>query len=373
MAWNQPNDDDKARARTDAARRSKGVEETLRRWQGRLNALGGPNAPRRVIWVFLGIALLAWAATGFYRIGPDERALVLRFGRVVAELGPGAGLRWPLPIEVVRVLDVNTPKSLDYQARLLTDDVAAADVGSTLRYIPVDPRKILLATRDVDARVRAAGELALRETIGGVGLATLLAPEQRAALGQGARDRAQQLLDAADAGVRVASIQIDDVQMPSSVQPVQREMTKAAAARASEVEAARSYAAGVLPKAKAEAEKLVGEAEAASARSVASAEAEAAHFSALVPAYTQAPEILRKRLYIETMESILSKARKIVVDTRGTSGNMIYLPLDKLIEAGAHVAPAAGGAVATPPPATGATATADDRGRERDQRARETR
>jgi membrane protease subunit HflK len=272
----------------------------------------------------------------------------------------------------VHTVDVGTLRSVEYQSRHLTADIATADVGCTLQYLYVDPRKVLLATRDVDARVRAAGERALRETIGATGLAVLLADAGRAGLGQVVRERAQQLLDAEDVGVRVASVQVNDVQMPASVQPVQRDMTKAAAERASGIDQARAYAATVLPKARGEAERLVHEAQVARAQAVAAAEAEAAHFGALVPAYQQAPEVMRQRLYIETMASILSHARKIIVDTRGgAGGSMIYLPLDKLMDAGARLPQAGTGGATVAAPA--AAAVADERGRERDQRTRESR
>ena len=377
MAWNQPSDNDKPRARAPATR-AKGLDEALKRLQRRFDDFGGAGGPKRVAWVLLAAAPCAWAASGLYRIEATERAVVQRFGRVVAELGPGTGLRWPWPIESVRAVDVDTPKSVEFQSRQLTADIATADVGSTLQYLYVDPRKVLLATRDVDARVRVAGERALRETVGSTGLAVLLADAGRAGLGQAVRERAQRLLDAEDLGVRVASVQVNDVQMPASVQPAQRDMTKAAAERASGIDAARAYAATVLPKAKAEAERLVHEAQVARAQAVAAAEAEAAHFGALVPAYQQAPEVTRQRLYIETMESILSRARKIVVDTRGgAGGNMIYLPLDKLMDAGPRLpqAGAGGAAVAAPAAAAaaaGATAAGADE-REREQRMRESR
>jgi membrane protease subunit HflK len=389
MAWNQPSDNDKPRASTDATR-GKGLEDTLRRWQRRFDGFGGSGGPQRVVWALLAIALCAWFATGLYSITATERAVVLRFGRVVAELGPGTGLRWPWPIETVLTVDVDTAKSVEYQTRELTADVAAADVGCLLQYRYADLRRVLLAKHDVDARVRAAGERALRESIGATGLALLLAEDQRAALGQAVRERAQQLLDAEGAGVRVAAVQINDVQMPSSVQPAQRELAKATTERARGIEEARVYAATVLPKAKAEAERLVSEAQAARAQTIASAEAQAAHFSALVPAYSQAPEVTRQRLYIETMESILSHARKIIVDTRaGSGGSMIYLPLDKLLDAGARLppaaatsstpspspatAPASAGAAPADAAGTGAGANAADRERGRDRRVRESR
>jgi membrane protease subunit HflK len=398
MAWNQPSEDDKLRARTGSTA-GKGLEETLRRWQRRFDSLGGGGGSRRVAATLLVIAACAWAATGLYRIQPTERALVLRFDRVVAELGPGTGLRWPWPIESVQVFDVDTPQTLDYQASELTAEVAMADVHCTLQYLQADPRKLLAAGPDAGERVRAAGELALRETIGATGLAVLLHPERRAGLGQAVRERAQQLLDAADLGVRISAAQVTDVQMPPAVQPAQRELAKVQAERATALDAARAYAAAMLPKAKTDAEQLLLEAETARAQAAATAEADAARFSALVPAYQQAPEVTRQRLYIETMESILSHARKIVIDTRaGAGASMIYLPLDKLIESGTRLPPVGGGAAgvqapaATAPtapaisaPAIAAPATAapagaasmtgeePERSRERDQRLRESR
>jgi membrane protease subunit HflK len=386
MAWNQPSGDDKLRARgAGGSAAGKGLEGTLRRWQQRFDALGGGGAPRRVAAALLVIAACAWAATGLYRIAPTERALVLRFDRVVAELGPGTGLRWPWPIETVRSFDVETPQTIEYQVRVLTPDVAMADVGCRLDYVPAEPRKLLAAGFDVGERVRAAGELALRETLGTTGLALLLDAGHRSGIGQAVRERAQQLLDADALGVRVTGVLVNDVQMPAAVQPAQRELAKVQGERAAALDAARSYAAAVLPRARAEAARAVLEAQAARAQSVATAEAEAARFSALVPAYQQAPEVTRQRLYIETLESILARARKIVVDTRpGSGGNMIYLPLDKLMESATHLPAVSAAAPATAPsPSTaapaasaGAAAAAADgaeRSRDRDLRQRESR
>jgi membrane protease subunit HflK len=389
MAWNQPSEDDKQRARGAASgTSSKGLEGALRRWQQHLDGFGAGGTPRRVAATLLVIAASAWLATGMYRVAPTERALVLRFDHVVAELGPGAGLRWPWPIETVRAFDVETPQSIEYQVRALTPDIAMVDVGCRLDYLLASPRQLLAAGPDMPGRVRAAGELALRETLGTTGLALLLDAEQRSGIGQAVSARAQQLLDAEELGVRVTGVQISDVQMPAAVQSAQRELAKVQGERAGALQAARTYAAAVLPRARAEAERLVLEAQAVRAQSVTAAEAEAAHFSALVPAYQQAPELTRQRLYIETIESILAGARKIVIDTRTGSGdNMIYLPLDKLMEAGVRLPAAtlaAPGAVAAPgvapavPAAAGATAAGAagegaQRSRERDQRERESR
>jgi membrane protease subunit HflK len=376
MAWNQPSEDDKLRARAGGSS-GRGLEEVLRRWQQRVSGFGSGGSQRRVAATLLVIAICAWVATGLYRVGPKEHALVLRFGRVVTELGPGAGLRWPWPIEAVRVFDVETPQTVDYQLRELTPDIAIADVSCTLQYLPADPRKLLAAGFDAAERVRTAGELALRETLGNTGLALLLAPDHRASIDQAVRDRTQELLDAEELGVRVVGVQLNDVQMPAAVQPAQRELAKVQGERASALDAARTYAATVLPRARAEASRLTLEAEAARAQDVATAEADAAHFSALVPAYQQAPEVMRQRLYIDTMESILAHARKIVIDTRpGTGGNLIYLPLDKLLEAGAQLpagAASAGGAATSGTAAAPAAATQDDSDRARDAREREER
>ncbi|MCC7462046.1 MAG: hypothetical protein IT480_06235 [Gammaproteobacteria bacterium] len=386
MAWNQPSEDEKLRARgAGSGNSAKGLEGSLRRWQQRFDGLGAGGAPRRVAATLVAIAVFAWLATGMYRVAPTERALVLRFDHVVAELGPGTGLRWPWPIETVRVFDVETPQTIEYQVRALTPDVAMADVGLRLDYVVAQPRKLLAAGPEAIGRVRAAGELALRETLAATGLALLLDADQRSPITQAVRTRAQQLLDAEDLGVRVSGAQINDVQMPALVQPAQRELAKVQGERASALEAARTYAAAVVPRARAEGERAVLEARAAGAQAVAAAEAEAARFSALVPAYQQAPEVTRQRLYIETIESILARSRKIVIDTRaGSGGNMIYLPLDKLLEAGAQlpgttpasaaVPGSAAGAPAGPAAAAGAAAGTDvERARGRDTRQRESR
>ncbi|MFO1402037.1 MAG: SPFH domain-containing protein [Steroidobacteraceae bacterium] len=141
--------------------------------------------------------------------------------------------------------------------RALTPDIAMADVGCRLDYVLADPRRLLAAGPDAAERVRAAGELALRETLGTTGLALLLDATHRGGIGQAVRERAQQLLDAAALGVRVTGVQVNDVQMPATVQPAQRELAKVQGERAAALEAARGYAAAVLPRARAEAERAV--------------------------------------------------------------------------------------------------------------------
>jgi len=370
MPWNQPSDDDKLRARA-AATRSSSLEDTLRGWQRRLDALGGPGGQRRVIAVLLAIAVLVWLASGFYRIDASERGIVQRFGAVVAELGPGSGLRLPWPIEMVQVVNVEESRPLDYQARLLTSDIAAADVRGSVQYQYADVRKVVLGARDVDARARAAGEVALREVVGSTSLAELLAPDRRVALALAVRDQAQRRVDAEDLGVRIVAAHVDDVQMPEAVQPAQREAGKAAAEHERALEAARAYAATVVPRAREEAARLVQDAEAARQRTVAAADADAARFTALLPAYQQAPELLRQRLYIETMESILARTRKVIVDTRG--GNTIVVPLDKFAATGgaAPAAEPAPGVAAVAAPGAAPAPGDGDRDRERDARSRE--
>jgi hypothetical protein len=240
----------------------------------------------------------------------------------------------------------------------------------------VDPRKVLLATRDVDARVRAAGERALRETIGATGLAVLLADERRAGLGQAVRERAQQLLDAEDLGVRVASVQVNDVQMPASVQPVQRDMTKAAAERASGIDAARAYAATVLPKAKGEAERLVHEAQVARAQVVAAAEARprTSARSCRLPAGTEITPAPAHRDHGVDPVACAQDRRRYARRRRRQHD----LPAARQAHGCRRAAPqagAGGAAVAAPAAAAaaaGATAAGADE-RERDQRTRESR
>jgi membrane protease subunit HflK len=229
--------------------------------------------------------------------------------------------------------------------------------------------------------LRETSETVFRELVAQYDLPGLLTGEARARLASDARGRIQRALDIYQAGVVVTGINLTDVQLPDAVLASQRDTAKAEEERRRAIEDAQGYASDIVPKAQTAATRQLADAQVYASQTVANAEGEAERFSDLANAYTQAPEATRSRIYIETMESILSRSRKIVIDAKTSGGNVLYLPLDKITEAVRATAPSAASAsTATSAPAQAPAPTAaavaigtdrgdgDDRGRERADR-----
>jgi membrane protease subunit HflK len=151
----------------------------------------------------------------------------------------------------------------------------------------------------------------------------------------------QQLVDGYSAGISVTGVNMTDVQLPDAILSTQRDAEKAGEDRQRAIADAQAFANDILPKAQAAAQRQLADAQVYAAQTVASADGEAERFTQLAAAYAQAPEVTRSRLYIDTMETILTRSRKIVIDAKSGNGSMIYLPLDKLAEAVRAAAPTA--------------------------------
>jgi membrane protease subunit HflK len=237
--------------------------------------------------------------------------------------------------------------------------------------------------RDPEVALRAAGESAFQLIVGHTNLSNVLSGASRDSLARGALALTQVALDAAGGGVRVLAINITDMQLPDSVIPAQREVSKAIEDQARMSAEAQGYANDVLPRARAEAERLLQEANTFKSQSVSAAEADIARFEQLSAAYAQAPEVTRNQLYLQTMEAIYSRTNNVIIDGKGGANSLLYLPLDKLMAGSTANAPASGvggnalpgsagpSSVAPTPEGTGGgTRSADDELRSRDREDR---
>jgi membrane protease subunit HflK len=379
MAWNQP----EGEKRTSPPRiGSRSAPETG--WWGRLRR-GWHEDPRARGRYYLGaavVALLAWLATGFYQITDGEVGVVQRFGAYVGLRPSGAGWHPPWPVETVTAVNLGRLNSADFQARMLSSDAMLVNVTASIQYQYTDARAALFAARDPDALVRELGEAVTRELVGARNIETMMKGEQRAALTATLRAAVQKPLDAMGMGVRVLAVNLTDVQVPQAVLPAQRDLVQARVERERVAREAQGYAAELIPAAQGQAQRQRLDAQAYKLQVVGAAEGDAARFDPIAAAYERAPEVTRNRLYIETMETILSRSRKIIVDGK-SAGNTLVLPLDKLADpgalkgagvAGVVSAPAAAPSAPTPAPAAASPANAtgssarDDRGREREER-----
>jgi membrane protease subunit HflK len=357
MAWNQPGED-KKRPPPRGAPENKSLEELRRRLQREVQRLWRPGSSRRTLGIVLLAAIVLWLATGYYQIGPSERGVVQRFGRYIAIEQPGYLWRWPRPIETVTKLDVSNPEALDSKALMLTTDQSLIDVSWSVQYRISDPLRYLFHVRDPQESLRQASETALRELVAGNSIAGLLDGAARARVSTEARAQIQKALDAYGAGIDLTAVNLTDVRLPEPVQAAQRDAAKAAEERQHTISDAEAYAADIVPKAQSVAQRQIAEAQVYAAQTRAAADGEAQRFTQLAQAYAKAPEITRNRMYIDTMESILSHAHKIIIDAKSGNGNVIYIPLDKLAEAirsgNAQASAAAPAAPAGAAPAAGA-------------------
>jgi len=344
MAWNDP-----GRNRNPWGNRpdrgAADLDEALRNLQQKLAGIfggrggggsgggdGGGDAAMRgfgagtVVLVLLAI----WAATGLYKVDAAERAVVTRFGQFVTTTEPG--LRWhlPWPIETRQIVNVESVEGFSDQTRMLTSDENLVDINIAVQYRRAEARAYAFNVRDPESTLGEVSESAIREIVGRSRLEYVL-EEGRQEIAARTKELIQRTLDSYQTGIEVTSVNLQGVAVPEQVATAQRDAIKAREDKERLALEAQAYANDILPKAKGSAARQFEDAQAYKARIVADAEGEAERFSKLLAAYQKSPGVTRQRLYYETIEQVLGNTNKVLVDTKG-SGNMLYLPLDKLME-----------------------------------------
>jgi membrane protease subunit HflK len=356
MPWNQPSGPNNPWRRPGQG--GPDLDERLKSWQRRLESLwrsggrGGEGGSLLAVAVLVVLAL--WLFSGFYQVGAAERGIIQRFGRLVLPVRPpGVGWRLPWPIETLTRVNVSSVNSSDFKSRVLTADVFLVDLVFSVQYQFTDPVKKLFRVRDPDATLNEVSESAIRETIGRSTLDEVLVGNTRPEITRRTKELIQRVLDNYDAGITVTTVNLKDVQVPDAVIPSQRDANKAQADKERYILEAEAYANSIIPVAQGAAGRMQQDAEAYRAQVTALAEGQAARFTQLEGAYALAPEVTRKRLYVDAIESVLARAHKVIIDSRAGS-NLVYLPIDKLLEKGAGAAAEAGeqpasGAAKEPP------------------------
>jgi len=334
MAWNQPSGSNNQWGRR-PGQGGPDLDERLKSWQRRLESWlrpGGRSGDNSWLpWVVIAAALGIWIWTGFYQVKQPERGIVQRFGRLVAVTAPGMHFRVPWPVESVTVVNVAGVNSSDFKSRVLTSDVNLVDLHFAVQYEYTDPVKKLFNVRDPEGTLSEVAESAIREIVGRSTLAELMVGSTRPEITARAKDLIQSILDAYNAGITISTVNLEDVQVPDAVIPSQRDANKAQADKERYILEAQAYASSILPVAQGAAARVQQDAQAYKAQVTALAEGQAARFSELLAAYQQAPEITRRRMYIETVEDVLGRSHKVLIDAKAGS-NLLYLPIDKLLE-----------------------------------------
>ncbi|MDX1509390.1 MAG: FtsH protease activity modulator HflK, partial [Woeseiaceae bacterium] len=331
MAWNEPGNGKDPWRRDD--QEPTDLDKIVQSWQGRLGGLlggGKPGTGGGSGYFVLIFAIVAWGLTGLYRVDEAERGVVQRFGKHVDTTLPG--LRWHLPFPIERVDKVNTIEIQEksYNREMLTADEQYVSVDMVVQYRREDPVLYSFKVDDPDATVGDVTESALREVVGTTDLETLVSG-RREEIASRTREVLQSTLDSYETGIRVTSVNLRDVKYPQNVQAAVDDAQKARNDSERYFREAETYANDILPKARGDAARMLEDARAYRDRVIANAEGEAARFEALLAEYERAPEVTRERLYIEAVEQVYSNTNKVILDSEG-SGNLLYLPIDKLIE-----------------------------------------
>ncbi len=355
MAWNDPGKKENPWQR----RPDKGppdLDELLRRLQKRLRGLfggagGGGDGPPgsgaslAINFGTIGAGLFAlWILFGsFYLNEAAERSVITRFGKYVKTTAGGFNMRLPWPIDRRTVINVTEFRSFTDRTRMLTQDEALVDIDLAVQYRRADPVKFAFNVRDPEETLGEVSESAIREVIGQSKLDFVL-EAGRQEISAKTKELVQRTIAAYNTGIEIISINLQGVSVPEQVAPAQKDAIKAREDKERSTLSAETYANDIVPKARGAAVSVVEGARAYRSRVIADAEGETSRFLALATEYQRAPAVTRERLYLETMEQVLGSATKVLVDVEGT-GNMVYLPLDKLVEQRGQQR----GAVDTPP------------------------
>jgi membrane protease subunit HflK len=276
------------------------------------------------------ILLLVWASFGFYRVDAAERGLEFRFGAFQGLTQPGWQWHWPWPIEHVEKVNTGATESQPYRGSMLTRDENIVDIELVVQFRRTDPQAFLFNMRTPEEALIDATASAVREVIGR-NLLDFILTDGRAEVAGDTQDLLQATLDSYGAGITVYEVNLVNANFPAAVEDSVQDSIRAREDRERRILQADEYSNDILPRARGEAARRREDAEAYRAQVIADAEGEADRFSQILVQYQRAPAVTRERIYIETLEAILSSSTKVLVDTEG-GGNMLYLPLDQLMQ-----------------------------------------
>ena len=333
---------------------------------------GGPTGRQWSggIGLIVILALLLWLLFGFYIVQEGRRGIVLRFGKYVETTLPGPHWRFPYPIETAEVVDVSSVRTIEVgyrnngrtkmpaEALMLTDDENIIDLQFAVQYTLKSPEDFLFNNQNFSKAVdsttidsadkevaRQAAETAIREIVGKNKMDFVLY-EGRAEIAVRAQQLMQGILDRYKTGIAISKVTMQNAQPPEQVQAAFDDAVKAGQDRERQKNEGQAYANDVVPRARGMASRLIEEANGYKQRVIAQSEGDASRFKQIVVEYDKAPAVTRERLYLDMMQQVLSNTSKIVNDSKG-GGNLLYLPLDKLMQMSGSAQTASGTAEST--------------------------
>lgn len=298
-----------------------------------------------------GVAVLIWLGTGFFIVQEGQQAVITQFGKYHSTVGAGFQWRMPYPVQRHETVFVTQLRSVDVgrdaivpatglrESSMLTEDENIVDIKFVVQYRLKDAREYLFESRDPDGAVVKAAETAVREVVGKMKMDAVLA-EERDQIAPRVRNLMQTILDRYSVGIDIAGVNLQQggVRPPEQVQAAFDDVLKASQERDRAKNEAEAYANDVVPRARGTASRLNEEAEGYRARIVAQAEGDAQRFKSVLAEYQKAPQVTRDRMYVDAMKEVFSNVTKVMVDAKSGS-NLLYLPLDKVMQMSNQPAP----------------------------------
>ncbi|WP_372626350.1 FtsH protease activity modulator HflK [Arsukibacterium sp.] len=337
MAWNEPGNNGKNNDPWKQGGRDQGppdLDEVFRNFGKKFGGMFGGgnkssgNGASAAFILILVIAAVVWAISGFYTIKDAERGVILRFGQYHTEVG--AGIHWkPTFIDTVTPVNVQEVKSLRSDGFMLTQDQNLVRVTFEVQYRIFNARDYLFSVVDADRSLGEATDAALRFVIGHSIMDDVLT-RGREVVRQNTRQELESIINPYNMGLNLVDVNFRDARPPEEVRDAFDDAIKAQEDQERYVQEAQAYAREIEPRARGQVNRVMQEAEAYKQQIVLKAQGEVARFEQLLPEYLAAPKVTRDRLYLETMESVYSNTSKVVVDVKN-SNNIMYLPLDKLM------------------------------------------
>jgi len=289
------------------------------------------------------IAALIWLGSGFYIVDASQRGVVLRFGKLIETTEPGPRWHMPFPVETVEIVNLSQVRTVEVGYRenvknkmlkeslMLTDDENIIDIQFAVQYFLKDPGEYLFNNRNPDENVRQAAETAIREVVGKNKMDFVLY-EGREQVAASATKLIQDILDRYKSGILISKLTMQNAQPPEQVQAAFDDAVKAGQDKERQKNEGQSYANDVIPRASGTAARLIQESEGYKQSVIANAQGDASRFSQILVEYEKAPAVTRDRMYLDMMSQVMGNVSKVMVDQKN-GNSLLYLPLDKLLEA----------------------------------------
>ncbi len=352
MAWNEPGGNSNNQDPWGGGGRRGGgggdrkgppdLDEAFRKLQENLNGMfggkkrtsgggtgGGSKGGFGLIWIGLAVLLVVWLFNAIYIVDEQEQAVVLRFGKYYETVGPGLNIYFP-PIDRKFQENVTRERSYSKQGQMLTEDENIIEVPLTVQYKINNLQAFVLNVDQPEVSLQHATDSAVRHVVGSTVMDQVLT-EGREAMAADVRERLQRFLDNYRTGILVTQVNLQSAAAPREVQEAFDDVIRAREDEQREKNQAESYANGVIPEARGQAQRMLEEAAGYRDAVISRAQGEADRFTKLVTEYRRAPEVTRERLYLETMQELMSNTSKVLVTGDNGQNNMLYLPLDKMI------------------------------------------